>query len=151
MTKALSKTEKELKETKLALAVSKNNQKTRKTWGKKKPAHAVSAAENGDLDNAIRAYARSFAVMEQLFLYPEANYFSLRHQKKYDERQRFKDLADGDNLIQGTFEAVWHHIHGNMLPQLKNEFFWTNVRIAPCRAYMLILLSVHQRDEGHAI
>ena len=109
----------------------------------------MTAAENGDLDSAIRAYARSFTVMEQLFLYPEANYFSLCHQKNYAERQRFKDLTDGDNLIQGNFEAVWHHIYGNMLPQLKNEFFWTNVRFAHCRPCMLILLSVHQRDESH--
>ena len=151
MTKALSKTEKELRDARLALATAKNNRKKHKTQGKKKPAHAASAAENGDLDGAIRAYARSFAVTEQLFLYPDANYFLLRHKKTYADRRRFKDLADGDTLIQGTFEAVRKHIHSNMLPQLKNEIFWTQVRFAPCRAHMLMLLSVHQGDENHAL
>jgi hypothetical protein len=115
------------------------------------PVHAVSAAENGNLNGAIHAYARSFTVTEQLFMYPDASYFSLCHQKKYADSQRFKDLADGDTLIQGTFEAVWKHRHINMLPQLKNEIFWTNVCFALHKAYMLTPLSVHQRDEDHAV
>jgi hypothetical protein len=69
------------------------------------PVHTVSTAENGNLNGAIRAYAWSFTVTEQLFMYPDASYFSL-HQKKYADSQCFKDLADGDTLIQGTFEAV---------------------------------------------
>ena len=111
----------------------------------------MSAAENGDLDGAIRAYARSFAIMEHLFLYPDADYFSLCHQTKYADRKRFKDLADGNTPVQGTFEAVWHHIHGNMQPQLKNESFWTIVHFTTCRAAVLMLHSVHQRDENHSV
>ena len=118
---------------------------------KKKPVPAVSAAENGDLDCAIHAYARSFSVMEQIFLYPEAQYFSVHHQEKYNDRRRFEDLADGNTLIQGTFEAVWKHIHSNLQPQLKNEFFWTTVRVATHRSNMLMPLSVHQRDESYAV
>ena len=67
-------------------------------------------AENGDLDCSIHAYAQSFSVMEQIFLYPEAQYFSVCHQEKYNDRQHFEDLADGNTLIQGTFEAVWKHV-----------------------------------------
>ena len=125
----LLKTEKELKEARLTIATLTNNHKNQKTQGKKKPCHTVSAAENSDLDGAIPAYARLFAVMEQLFLYPDANYFLHCHLTTYADRKHFKDLADGNTLVHSTFEAVWHHIHSNMQPQLKNESFWTILQL----------------------
>jgi len=95
--------------------------------GKKQPTHAATTAETRDYDSALRAYACSFTILEQPFLYPEANYFSYHHNKKYDDQSHFNDLTDDNTLIWGTYKAVFRHVHPNLLTQLKREVSWSKV------------------------